>query len=266
MRTAYILAALIFLPIKSEANAAPEKIYKEAGYACAISQVIEVKALDVNQSSVTAVFPSGESSCTVVSYKGKKFILTNAHVADIPDPKEALEGFNKMIGNLPKVPGVPAAWKEIISISTISVSVRFKDNPRVLHEADSSNLDRGADLALITLKDQDAYKKVTAASFSVEEIEVGETVMAIGNPYPFKFVFTKGQISQIYKFFDGKDRRLRILTTPLMVGPGSSGGPLVNEKGRLIGIATGYFPRYVPQYSIYIHRDEIKAYLDEILK
>ncbi len=264
MKNAYLIAALILFPGRATANTPSEKIYKEAGYACAVSQVIEIKAVDVNHSSVTAVFPSGESSCTVVFYKGKKFILTNAHVADTPSAKEALEGFNKMIADFPKAPGAPAAWKEVISISTISVSVRFKDNPRMLHAANSSNLDREADLALITLKDSGAYDKITAAPFSVEDIEVGETVIAIGNPYPFKFVFTKGQISQIYKFFDGKAGRLRILTTPLMVGPGSSGGPLVNKKGRLIGIAMAYFPRYVPQYSIYIHRDEIKAYLDEI--
>lgn len=265
MRPTYILAALIFLPTKSEANIAPEKIYKEAGYACAVSQVIKVEAVDVNQSSVTAVFPSGESSCTVVSYKGKKFILTNAHVADIPDPMEALMGFNKMIENLPKVPGSPAAWKEIISISTISVSVRFKDSPMIYHAADSGNLDRGTDLALITLKNPSVYQKITAAEFSVEDIEVGETVIAIGNPYPFKFIFTKGQIAQIYNFVNGRNKRLMILTTPPMVGPGSSGGPLVNEKGRLVGIAVGHYPQYTPSYSIFIHRDEIKAYLDNYL-
>lgn len=264
MRFACLFAVMAILPIHSRAGIAPEKIYKEAGYACAVSQVIEVKAVDVNHSSVTVVFPSGESSCTVISYKGKKFILTNAHVADTPDPKETLEGFNIMINSLPKVPGSPAAWKEIISISTISVSVRFKDNPMMAHSADSGNLDAKADLALITLKDPGVYEKIAAASFSVEDIEVGETAFAIGNPYPFKFIFTKGQIAQIYNFVNGRDRRLRILATPPMVGPGSSGGPLINEKGRLIGIAVGHFPLYIPSYSIFIHRDEIKDYLDKI--
>ncbi len=62
-----------------------------------------------------------------------------------------------------------------------------------------------------------------------EKIKVGEKVFAIGNPFGFKGTFTQGIISRI----DYVKNRIQ---TDAAINPGSSGGPLLNAKGEIIGI------------------------------
>lgn len=62
-----------------------------------------------------------------------------------------------------------------------------------------------------------------------EKIKVGEKVFAIGNPFGFRGTFTQGIISRI----DYVKNRIQ---TDAAINPGSSGGPLLNAKGEIIGI------------------------------
>ena len=62
-----------------------------------------------------------------------------------------------------------------------------------------------------------------------EKIKVGEKVFAIGNPFGFSGTFTQGIISRI-------DYTKNRIQTDAAINPGSSGGPLLNTKGEVIGI------------------------------
>jgi len=70
-----------------------------------------------------------------------------------------------------------------------------------------------------------------------EDIEVGDWVLAVGNPYGLDRTVTAGIVS-------AKQRKLgnspyeHFLQTDAAVNPGNSGGPLVNTKGEVIGITT----------------------------
>ena len=61
------------------------------------------------------------------------------------------------------------------------------------------------------------------------KIKVGEKVLAIGNPFGFSGTLTQGIISRI-------DYAKNRIQTDAAINPGSSGGPLLNEKGEIIGI------------------------------
>ncbi len=61
------------------------------------------------------------------------------------------------------------------------------------------------------------------------KIKVGEKVLAIGNPFGFKGTLTQGIISRI----DYVKNRIQ---TDAAINPGSSGGPLLNAEGEIIGI------------------------------
>ena len=62
-----------------------------------------------------------------------------------------------------------------------------------------------------------------------EKIKVGEKVYAIGNPFGFTGTFTQGIVSRI----DYVKNRIQ---TDAAINPGSSGGPLLNASGEIIGI------------------------------
>lgn len=83
------------------------------------------------------------------------------------------------------------------------------------------------DLALIKItagKPLEAIKLGNSA-----KIKVGQRVLAIGNPFGFNGTLTTGIISRI-------DYKRNKIQTDAAINPGSSGGPLVNSQGEVIGI------------------------------
>jgi len=83
------------------------------------------------------------------------------------------------------------------------------------------------DIAL--LKISVPYELKTVKLGDSEKIKVGDSVLAIGNPFGFNGTLTKGIISRI-------DYAKNRLQTDAAINPGSSGGPLLNTKGEIIGI------------------------------
>ena len=69
-----------------------------------------------------------------------------------------------------------------------------------------------------------------------DAVQVGEPVYAVGNPHGLEGTFSQGIISSVRKV--GTDRLLQI-TAP--VSPGSSGGPVLNGRGKVIGISVATF-------------------------
>ncbi len=69
-----------------------------------------------------------------------------------------------------------------------------------------------------------------------KQIVVGDEVYAVGNPRGLEGTFSAGIISGIRKI--GEDSLLQI-TTP--ISPGSSGGPVVNKNGEVVGVAVATF-------------------------
>ena len=67
-----------------------------------------------------------------------------------------------------------------------------------------------------------------------EKIKVGQKVLAIGNPFGFNGTLTQGIISRI----DYVKNRIQ---TDAAINPGSSGGPLLNKNGEIIGINQAIF-------------------------
>ncbi len=83
------------------------------------------------------------------------------------------------------------------------------------------------DLALIKISPKHPLKTVKLGDSS--NIKVGQKVLAIGNPFGFQGTLTQGIVSRI-------DYRKNKIQTDAAINPGSSGGPLVNTTGEVIGI------------------------------
>jgi serine protease Do len=87
------------------------------------------------------------------------------------------------------------------------------------------------DLAILRLTDFDT--EITPVVFAAEEnLSIGETVFAIGNPLGLERTVTEGVLSQTHRNFGG----ILYLQVDAPVNPGNSGGPLFNARGQVIGI------------------------------
>ena len=99
--------------------------------------------------------------------------------------------------------------------------------------------DPGNDLAVIKA-DLPADKLKPAALGDSDSIRVGETVIAVGNPFDLEGTVTQGIISGIGRSLnEGGGRPLRqLIQADAAINPGNSGGALFNGKGEVIGITT----------------------------
>ena len=74
-----------------------------------------------------------------------------------------------------------------------------------------------------------------------KEIRPGQTVLAFGNPYGFRFTVTRGIVSALNRGNpDPTDRSKpgQFIQTDAAINPGNSGGPLVDARGEIVGINT----------------------------
>lgn len=138
----------------------------------------------------------------VVEYRGRKFILTNYHV---------VEGSLSLVVTAQTGDSWPA---EILgSDELLDLAVLVVD---------------GADLPAAPLGDSAA-------------LEIGDWVIAIGNPLGFSHTVTLGIVSALNRDVprpDGSGYYRRMIQTDAAINPGNSGGPLVNAYGEVVGMNT----------------------------
>jgi 2-alkenal reductase len=99
--------------------------------------------------------------------------------------------------------------------------------------------DPGNDLAIIQV-DLPADKLKPATLADSDKVRVGETVIAVGNPFGIEGSLTQGIVSGIGRTLaSGGGRPLRqLIQSDAAINPGNSGGGLFNARGELIGITT----------------------------
>lgn len=101
-------------------------------------------------------------------------------------------------------------------------------------------IDPKTDLAVVKIQ----AKSLPAIRWSdSDSLQVGQFVLAIGNPYGLSHTVTMGIISAIGRANVGIADYEDFIQTDAAINPGNSGGPLVNANGELIGINTAIFSR-----------------------
>jgi serine protease Do len=77
-----------------------------------------------------------------------------------------------------------------------------------------------------------------------DDIMIGETIIAIGNPFGFSHTVTTGVISALNRSIKADQRVYHdFIQTDASINPGNSGGPLLNIKGELVGINTAIYAK-----------------------
>lgn len=113
------------------------------------------------------------------------------------------------------------------------ITVRLSDGRRV--PAQLVSHDPMTDLALLKIH---ADRLIPAEWGDSEGIEVGSLVWAVGSPFGFEHSLTSGIISAKHRGGLAGTPHQDFLQTDVPVNPGNSGGPLVDEWGRVVGINT----------------------------
>ena len=174
-------------------------------YSRAVIQVVErvgptVVAINVRKKYLSRR-PGGEGSGSGVIITPDGFVLTNNHVVEDSDELEL----------------------------TLTDGRSFP--------AQHIGADPATDLAVIRISDGSLPAVELGDS---DRLRVGQMVIAIGNPLGFQSTVSAGVISALGRSLRSQSGRLidSVIQTDVALNPGNSGGPLVDSRGRVIGINT----------------------------
>jgi putative serine protease PepD len=105
------------------------------------------------------------------------------------------------------------------------------------HTAEVVGTDPATDLALLKV-DQSAEKLHPLALGNSSEVQVGDPVVAIGNPFGLDRTVTAGIVSALQRQIQAPNgfSISHVIQTDAAINPGNSGGPLIDTSGRVIGI------------------------------
>ena len=109
-------------------------------------------------------------------------------------------------------------------------------------EAEILGSDKRTDLAILRVKSHRSpfsYIKF----FNSDDVEVGDLVLAIGNPFGLGQTVTSGIVSAVARTNVGIGNLNFFIQTDASINPGNSGGALISSDGRLIGINTAIYSK-----------------------
>jgi serine protease Do len=123
----------------------------------------------------------------------------------------------------------------------IEVSL-FGEDADVYHDARVIGRDPLTDSALIQLVEKPKGELIEVKFGDSAQMEPGDWVMAIGNPFGLAHTVSVGVISAKERPFPITDGRSQdVLQTDAAINPGNSGGPLLNVRGEVVGINTAIY-------------------------
>jgi len=113
------------------------------------------------------------------------------------------------------------------------IQVKLKDGKE--YPAEIIGSDASTDLALIKIKPE--HKLAVLKLGNSDKLEIGQWVVAIGNPFGLEHTVTAGIVSAKGRVI-GAGPYDDFIQTDASINPGNSGGPLINMKGEVVGINT----------------------------
>ena len=117
------------------------------------------------------------------------------------------------------------------------ITVRLSDKREF--QAKVIGMDKLSDIALLKIE---ANNLPFVTMGNSDKLDVGEWVVAIGTPFGFDYTATQGIISALSRSLPS-ETYVPFIQTDAAVNPGSSGGPLLNLKGQVIGVNSQIYSR-----------------------
>jgi Do/DeqQ family serine protease len=108
------------------------------------------------------------------------------------------------------------------------------------YKAELVGSDPGSDLAVLKITPEEDLEPAGLGTSS--DLMIGETVIAIGNPFGLTHTVTTGVISALNRSIQSGEQVFKdFIQTDASINPGNSGGPLLNIRGEVIGINTAIY-------------------------
>ena len=207
------LPSLIDLASRDDAKSVPDIVEEAMPSVVGIASTFEYKSNSNSAfswgwgSSSTPESNEIKGTGTGIVMTADGYIITNAHV--IYDDSEYQCG------------------------KAVDVSVVFSDKSEL--EAKIVGYDTESDIAVLKV---DADNLTPATFGNSDELEVGELVIAIGNPLGFDLFgsVTSGIVSALNREISINEKQMKLIHTYAAINSGNSGGPLLNSCGQVIGI------------------------------
>lgn len=133
-------------------------------------------------------------------------------------------------------------------------------------EAEVVGADKGSDVAVIRVKDGALPTEISLADSS--EVEVGDFVVAIGNPFGLQHTVTSGIVSALGRSGINPEGYENFIQTDAAINPGNSGGALVNLSGQLVGINSAILSRSGGNMGIgfAIPSNMVRSVMDQLIE
>ncbi|HSN72326.1 MAG TPA: trypsin-like peptidase domain-containing protein, partial [Steroidobacteraceae bacterium] len=143
------------------------------------------------------------------------------------------------------------------------ITVTLLDNRSI--EAEVVGTDPGSDVALLKV---DAPNLTAIAIADSARAEVGDFVVAIGNPFGLQHTVTSGIISALGRSGINPEGYEDFIQTDASINPGNSGGALVNLSGQLVGVNSAILSRTGGNIGIgfAIPSNMMKTVMDQLIK
>jgi S1-C subfamily serine protease len=185
--------------------------------------------LDAYSQAVTAVAEQVSPSVVKISVQGAEPGPTRRG-----PPREPGEASGSGSGFVMTPDGYVLTNSHVVS-GAKRISAIFQDGQRV--PAQLVGDDPQTDIALVRIE----APSLAALSFADSSaLRVGQLAIAVGNPYGFDCTVTAGVVSALGRSLRTKTGHLvdDVIQTDAALNPGNSGGPLVDSRGRVIGVNT----------------------------
>ena len=154
------------------------------------------------------------------------------------------------VGRIPKGTGSGFLWDDEGHVVTNYHVVRGSDFVQVKladgTEWEAEVLGTAPEFDIAVLKiEASADLLLPLATGRSDNLEVGQKVYAIGNPFGLDQTLTTGIVSGLGREIDSQsgDSIRGVIQTDAAINPGNSGGPLLDSRGRLIGVNTAILSR-----------------------
>jgi S1-C subfamily serine protease len=117
------------------------------------------------------------------------------------------------------------------------VSVSFEEGGESV-DAEVKGVDPDTDLAVLKIDPDDVEELTVLPLGDSSDLQVGDPVVAIGNPFGLQRTVTTGIVSALQRQIDAPSgfSISNVIQTDASINPGNSGGPLLDAQGRVIGI------------------------------
>ncbi len=108
------------------------------------------------------------------------------------------------------------------------------------YEVDVVGTDPATDLAVLRIADTGVTLPDPIALTDSDQLQIGQFVLAIGNPFGLERTLTTGVVSALGRVIKGSEGHFigEAIQTDAAINPGNSGGPLLDLSGRVIGVTS----------------------------